>query len=62
MEELKLKRYRIDFVFADKVLAKDSHSGTISLSKEIDAISDHYPVIVEFDITKHRKLDTADGS
>ncbi|MGY8749937.1 MAG: endonuclease/exonuclease/phosphatase family protein [Pirellulales bacterium] len=62
MEELKLKRYRIDFVFADKVLAKDSQSGTISLSKEIDAISDHYPVIVEFDISKHRKLDTADGS
>ncbi|MDB4670502.1 endonuclease/exonuclease/phosphatase family protein [Pirellulaceae bacterium] len=53
MEELKLKRYRIDFVFADKALAKDSRSGTISLAKEIDTISDHYPVIVELDISKH---------
>ena len=48
MEELKLKRYRIDFVFADALLAKDSRSGTISLAKQIDTISDHYPVIVEF--------------
>lgn len=50
MEELKLKRYRIDFVFADASLAEDSLSGTISLAREIDAISDHYPVIVEFKI------------
>ena len=48
LKELKLKRYRIDFVFADKSFAEQSHSGTISLAKEIDTISDHYPVIVEF--------------
>ena len=48
MKELKLKRYRIDFVFANSTFAEQSHSGTISLAKEIEAISDHYPVIVEF--------------
>jgi len=48
MEELKLKRYRIDFVFANRTFAEQSHSGTISLAKEIETISDHYPVIVEF--------------
>jgi len=47
MEELQKKQYRIDFVFADSRLARDSKSGTISLEKELDAISDHYPVIVE---------------
>ncbi len=61
LAELKLKRYRIDFVFADNVLAKDSRSGTISLSKEIDEISDHYPVIVEFDVSKVRKLGKDNG-
>ena len=48
MEELKLKRYRIDFVFANRTFAEQSHTGTISLAKEIETISDHYPVIVEF--------------
>ena len=48
LKELKLKRYRIDFVFADKSFAEQSHSGTISLGREIETISDHYPVIVEF--------------
>ena len=48
MEELKLKRYRIDFVFANRIFAEQSYSGTISLEKEIETISDHYPVIVEF--------------
>ena len=48
MEELKLKRYRIDFVFANRTFAEQSHFGTISLAKEIETISDHYPVIVEF--------------
>ena len=48
LEELKLKRYRIDFVFADKSFAEQSHSGTISLAREIETISDHYPIIVEF--------------
>ena len=50
LEELKLKRYRIDFVFADAQLANDSKAGTISLAKEIETISDHYPVIVEFNL------------
>ena len=48
LKELKLKRYRIDFVFADKSFAEQSHSGTIFLAREIETISDHYPVIVEF--------------
>jgi len=60
MEELKLKRYRIDFVFADRTFAEQSHSGTISLAKEIDTISDHYPVIVEFIVTKHKKPNADD--
>lgn len=55
MAELKLKRYRIDFVFADRILAEGSRSGTISLAEEIDTISDHYPVIVELDISRHNK-------
>ena len=57
MEELNLKRYRIDFVFADTRLAKDSRSGTISLAKEIDTISDHYPVIVDFIISENPNAD-----
>lgn len=61
MKELMSKRYRIDFVFADESLAKSSRSGTLSLAKEIDAISDHYPVVVEFDIVKHSKSDASDG-
>ena len=60
MEELKLKRNRIDFVFADRTFAKNSHSGTISLAKEIETISDHYPVIVEFKVTKHKKPNIGD--
>ena len=47
LKELKLKRYRIDFVFADKSFAEQSYSGTISLGREIETISDHYPIIVE---------------
>lgn len=61
MEELQLKRYRIDFVFADRTFAKKSLSGTISLAKEIETISDHYPVIVEFKLTKHQKPNIGDG-
>ncbi len=60
MEELKQKRYRIDFVFADRLLAEDSRSGTISLAREIDTISDHYPVIVELEISKHPKTGAND--
>jgi exodeoxyribonuclease-3 len=46
-EELQLKRYRIDFIFSDPLLAKYSTSGTILLAKQIETISDHYPVVVE---------------
>ena len=47
-EELRKKRYRIDFIFADAGFAKRSKSGTIRLSPELDALSDHYPVVAEF--------------
>ena len=47
LDELQKKQYRIDFVFADSHLSKRSVSGTISLAKELDSISDHYPVIIE---------------
>jgi len=47
LEELKMKQYRIDFIFADPRLAAQSQSGSISLDQEIDTISDHYPVTVE---------------
>jgi len=50
MDELQLKRYRIDFIFADPSLAENSVAGTISLAKEIETISDHYPVLVELSI------------
>ncbi len=50
-DELKTKRYRIDFVFADPGLAKRSCSGSILLSENLDAWSDHYPVVVEFQRT-----------
>ena len=55
MEELKLKQYRIDFVFADEALARDSISGTISRSEVLNMISDHYPVVVEFNVPVHSK-------
>ena len=42
-----MKQYRIDFIFTDSSLAENSISGRICLDKEIDTISDHYPVIVE---------------
>ncbi len=61
LEELKLKRYRIDFIFADKELAKNSLFGTIMLAEEIEAISDHYPVIVELDIASPRSETVEDG-
>lgn len=47
-DELREKRYRIDFIFANAGLAKRSDSGTIHLSPVLDALSDHYPVVVEF--------------
>lgn len=62
MEELKLKRYRIDFIFADQELAKNSRSGTILLAEEIEAISDHYPVIVELNIASPPSAAEGDGN
>lgn len=50
LDELKKKQYRIDFIFADPLLAKQSLSATISLDNELDSISDHYPVIVEINL------------
>ena len=47
-DELRTKRYRIDFIFGDPTLARRSRSGTIKLSEELDGLSDHYPVVVEF--------------
>ena len=47
LAELKAKRYRIDFVFADGSFSRFSQSATISLDGIIDRVSDHYPVIVE---------------
>ena len=61
LEELKLKRFRIDFVFANKKLAKESRSGTISLAKEIETISDHYPVIVELITSVPKEENSDDG-
>ena len=48
--ELKQKEYRIDFVFADRQLSAHSRAGTIFRDREIDLISDHYPVWVEFEL------------
>jgi exodeoxyribonuclease-3 len=48
MEEVVSKRARIDFVFASGKLAKASRSGTIEVSDALGAISDHYPLVVEF--------------
>lgn len=52
MEVVKSKRQRIDFVFASEELARTSRSATIVRSKELDKISDHYPVLVEFERPK----------
>ncbi len=62
LQELNQKRYRIDFIFADRILAEDSRSGTISLAGEIDTISDHYPVIVELEISTRHQAEAGDGS
>jgi len=52
MEELRLKEYRIDFVFANEEFAESSVSGTILRGGELDLISDHYPVWVEFALSE----------
>ncbi len=48
IEELKQKRQRIDFIFADKTLSKQSKSADIIISKTTDKVSDHYPIVVTF--------------
>jgi len=48
MEEVKNKRQRIDFVFADHLTQKSSISGVIMKSAVLDKISDHYPLVAEF--------------
>ena len=50
MEEVEARRKRIDFLFADKELSKSSVAGTIMHSKELDMMSDHYPVMAEFKV------------
>lgn len=45
IEEVKSKRQRIDFIFIDQKLQQRSISGTILRSKEIEEVSDHYPVV-----------------
>lgn len=47
-EVVKSKRQRVDFVFADEKLARDSRKASIPISRELDRISDHYPVVVDF--------------
>ncbi len=60
-EELRRKEYRIDFVFADPELAKSSRYGTILRDREIDVISDHYPVLIELEMEQwQREMDEED--
>ena len=48
IEEVKARRQRIDFIFADQQFSKSSISGTVMHSDELDRISDHYPVVATF--------------
>ncbi len=48
LEELESKRQRIDFILGDSAIAKFSTSGKIVITDEIENISDHYPVVVDF--------------
>lgn len=48
LEEVRSKRQRIDFIFADGKLQASSVHGTILTSEVLDGISDHYPVVAEF--------------
>lgn len=47
LKELKSKRQRIDFIFADARLSKSVRVAEIRVSEPLDKISDHYPVVVE---------------
>ena len=51
-EELLSKRQRIDFIFTSPGFAKNSTEGVVNTSKEIESISDHYPVIATVDRSK----------
>jgi len=47
-EQRKDKTWRIDFILADRTLAKRCSSARIPRDKEVDLISDHYPVEAVF--------------
>ncbi|MEJ6579838.1 MAG: endonuclease/exonuclease/phosphatase family protein [Akkermansiaceae bacterium] len=48
-EQRKDKTWRIDFILADPVLAKRCTSARIPRDKQVDLVSDHYPVEAIFD-------------
>jgi endonuclease/exonuclease/phosphatase family metal-dependent hydrolase len=48
-EQRKDKTWRIDFILADPTLAKRCSSARIPRDKEVDLISDHYPVEAVFE-------------
>ena len=55
LEEVDSKRQRIDFVFGDSAISQHSTSGKIALTEELEQISDHYPVLVEFQLPVGRE-------
>ncbi len=50
LEVVKSKRQRIDFVFADPGLAQHSTLASIVSTEEVEKVSDHYPLTLEFAI------------
>lgn len=48
LDELVLKRQRIDFILPSAFLAAGARAASIEHSDVLDGISDHYPVIAEF--------------
>ena len=52
LEEVASKRQRIDFVFADATFSKFVQRSEIRISTSLDEISDHYPVVVEFEYSQ----------
>ncbi|MEJ6643491.1 MAG: endonuclease/exonuclease/phosphatase family protein [Akkermansiaceae bacterium] len=48
-EQRKDKTWRIDYILADPVLAKRCTSARIPRDKQVDLVSDHYPVEAIFD-------------
>ena len=49
LTELQSKWQRIDFVFADQVLGKSARAAEIRITDELGKISDHYPLVVDFE-------------